>query len=160
MITVLVLTFGSFRMAGIIIAVGGLSIGLGFGSLWLFSYPIGIVSIIGIAGMMGLAINDSIVVLNECQIGQRQSRPVSSCVFMATRHVLTTSVTTVAGVLPLILRGGVFWPPMMIVIAGGIIGATLLALGFTPACFQLVKPNRGEPKMEVQDIRPLQAKAA
>ena len=73
MLAILVLTFGSFRMAGIILAVGTLSIGLGLLSLWLFSYPIGIVAIIGIAGLMGLAINDSIVILSECQLGRLHS---------------------------------------------------------------------------------------
>ena len=97
MIAVLVLTFGSFRMAAIIAGVAVLSIGLGLFSLWLFGYPIGIVSLIGIAGMMGLAVNDSIVILNECQVGARQSHPIADSVFSATRHVLTTSVTTVAG---------------------------------------------------------------
>lgn len=140
MIAVLVLTFGSFRMAAIILAVAVLSVGLGLLSLELFGYPLGIVSIVGITGMMGLAINDSIVVLNECQVGAERAMPISRSVFGSTRHVLTTSVTTVAGVLPLILRGGVFWPPMMIVIAGGILGATVIALGFTPACYSLLKP--------------------
>lgn len=144
MIAVLVLTFGSFRLASIIAGVAVLSIGLGLISLWLFNYPIGIVSIIGIAGMMGLAVNDSIVILNECQVGVAESHPVEESVFGATRHVLTTSVTTVAGVLPLILRGGDFWPPMMIVIAGGIVGATVIALGFTPASFQILRGRAGE----------------
>jgi len=146
MIAVLVLTFGSFRLAGIIAMVAVLAVGLGLVSLWLFQFPIGIVSIIGIAGMMGLAVNDSIVVLNECQVGESEGVPVVDSVTAATRHVLTTSITTVAGVLPLILRGGVFWPPMMIVIAGGIVGATVIALGFTPACFQMVKPSRCDSK--------------
>ncbi len=146
-VAVLVLTFGSFRMAAIISVVAMMSVGLGFLSLWLFAYPIGIISIIGIAGMMGLAINDSIVVLSECQMGAKQCHTIEKSVFDATRHVLTTSVTTVAGVLPLILQGGVFWPPMMIVIAGGVVGATVIALGFTPACYRLAtaRPKTRDP---------------
>lgn len=138
MIAVLVLTFNSFRMAAIAVAVAMMAIGLGLASLWLFNYPIGIIAIIGIAGMMGLAINDSIVVLNECQRSRAETQPIARVVFRATRHILTTTITTVSGVLPLIVKGGVFWPPMMIVIAGGVVGATLLALGFTPACYSLL----------------------
>ena len=51
----------------------------------------------------------------------------------ATRHILATTLTTVGGFLPLILSGGDFWPPFAVVIAGGVAGATLLALGFVPA---------------------------
>ncbi len=71
---VLVLTLGSFRLAGVIASVAILSVGLALLSLWLFGYPMGIVAIIGIAGLMGLAVNDSIVVLSECQIGVQEGR--------------------------------------------------------------------------------------
>lgn len=138
MLTLLVATFRSFRIAAIIGLVGVLSIGIGLLSLWLFQYPFGIVAIIGLLGMMGLAINDSIVVLADCQTDTQRSIPLSRIVLNATRHVLTTTLTTVAGVLPLIIAGGEFWPPMMIVIAGGVVGATLLALGLTPALYQMI----------------------
>ncbi|QEG42528.1 efflux RND transporter permease subunit [Roseimaritima ulvae] len=142
MIAVLVITFSSFRMAAIILGVAILAVGMGLASLWIFGYPIGIVAIIGIAGMMGLAVNDSIVILSECQNAGDAGHSMERSVYGATRHVLTTTVTTVAGVLPLVLRGGVFWPPMMIVIAGGVVGATVIALGFTPACYKLLKSGR------------------
>lgn len=138
MLTMLVWTFGSFRQAAIIGFVGILSIGLGLLSLWLFQYPIGIVAIIGLVGMMGLAINDSIVVMTDCRTDASFGTSLAQSVKGSTRHVLTTSVTTVAGVLPLYLAGGDFWPPMMIVIAGGVVGATLLALGFTPSTLKLI----------------------
>lgn len=138
MASVLVVTFGSFRQAGIIASVGLLACGLGFLSLWLFNFPLGMVSIIGLMGMMGMAINDSIVVLVDCKYGNTEGVRLAQSVSQSMRHVFTTSLTTVAGVLPLILAGGDFWPPMMIVIAGGVIGATLLALGFTPAVYRLL----------------------
>ena len=137
MASVLVMTFQSFRCAGIIVFVAILSIGLGLLSLWLFGFPIGLVAIIGLLGMMGLAINDSIVVLAECQHAGNTLQAISKCVAGSTRHILTTSLTTVGGVVPLILAGGEFWPPMMIVIAGGVTGATLLALAFAPAAYML-----------------------
>ena len=54
-------------------------------------------------------------------------------VVAATRHVVATTLTTIAGFLPLILDGGGFWPPMAICIAGGVSGATLMALVGVPA---------------------------
>lgn len=139
MVSILVLTFSSFRQAGIILVVGFLSIGLGLLSLWLFGFPLGIVSIIGLLGMMGLAINDSIVVLADAKESMLQGESLAASVSHSSRHVLATSCTTVAGVLPLILAGGDFWPPMMIVIAGGVAGATVLALGFTPASYSMFR---------------------
>lgn len=142
MVSVLVITFKSFRKAGIIGLVGILSVGLGLLSLWLFNFPMGIASIIGLLGMMGLAINDSIVVICDAENSMDSPEALAASVTNSTRHVLTTSITTVAGVTPLILAGGNFFPPMQIVIAGGVVGATLLALGFTPSVFYLIFKNK------------------
>ncbi len=135
MLSVLVITFRSFRQAGIIGVVAILSLGLGLLSLWLFNFPMGLMAIIGLLGMMGLAINDSIVVLTDAKQAILSGKTVTESVVHSTRHVLTTSITTAAGVSPLVMAGGEFWPPMMVVIAGGVLGATFLALGLTPALY-------------------------
>ena len=44
--------------------------------------------------------------------------------------------------LPLIIEGGGFWPPLAITIAGGVAGATLLALVFVPSSYLLVNRVR------------------
>ena len=142
MIATLVLCCGSFRRATIIGAVGFMSIGLGLTSLWLFGYPFGFMCIIGTMGLVGVAINDAIVVLAglcadpaACR-GDR--RAIQEVVVRCTRHVLTTTATTVAGFVPLIVAGGLFWPPVAVIIAGGVVGATLLALVFVPAAYLLL----------------------
>ena len=135
----LVLSFGSFRMAGIIATVAVLSLGLGLGSLWFFDYPFGFMAIIGTMGLVGVAMNDAIVVLAALRELphelQRDRTAVREVVIRSTRHILATTVTTVAGFLPLILAGGGFWPPLAITIAGGVVGATLLALVLVPSTF-------------------------
>jgi Cu/Ag efflux pump CusA len=53
--------------------------------------------------------------------------------------VLATTLTTIGGFLPfLILIGGDFWPPLAIVLAGGVAGATLIALVLIPAAYLLI----------------------
>lgn len=145
MIAVLVLTFHSFRLSALIGLVATLSIGLGLLTLWVFSYPIGLVAMIGILGMMGIAINDSIMVLDETRhawLRRQMVDDVVETVFISTRHVVATTITAGAGVMPLIIAGGDFWPPLAIVIVGGVGGATVLALGLTPACFLLLQEKR------------------
>ncbi len=63
MAATLVLSFGSFRMAGVIAGVAALSAGLSLGALWLFGYPFGFMAIVGTMGLVGVAINDAIVVM-------------------------------------------------------------------------------------------------
>ncbi|MGJ3246531.1 MAG: efflux RND transporter permease subunit [Elainellaceae cyanobacterium] len=145
MICSLVLSFGSFQLAGIIVLVAVCSIGLGFASLWIFGYPLGFMAILGTAGLVGLAINDSIVVLAALRSDPqaRHGKPygIRQVVVRSTRHVLTTTITTIAGFIPLLAAGGSFWPPLAIAIVGGVGGCTLLALTLVP-CIYLILTSR------------------
>ncbi len=142
MVATLVLSFNSFRMAGIIGMVGVFSTGLALGALWLFGYPFGFMAIVGAMGLVGVAVNDSIVVLSAlrahpaARLGDPQA--VVEVVLHSTRHVISTSVTTMAGFLPLLLDGGQFWPPLATAIACGVAGATVLGLYFVPASYLLL----------------------
>ncbi|MDJ0713614.1 MAG: efflux RND transporter permease subunit [Prochloraceae cyanobacterium] len=146
MVGVLVLSLSSFKLAGIIGIVGICSIGLGLFSLWLFGYPLGFMAIVGTIGLVGVAINDSVVVLAAllenpaAKKGNR--RAVRQIVLHSTRHVITTTLTTAIGFVPLLLQGGGFWPPLAIAIAGGVCGATLLALYFVPCAYILTLEAR------------------
>lgn len=142
MVATLVLSFSSFRMAAVILTVGGLSVGLGLGALYLFGHPFGFMAIVGTMGLAGVAINDSIVVLAAIRENDAARDgdvdAIANVVVRATRHVVATSLTTMAGFFPLILAGGGFWPPLAVAIAGGVAGATLLALYFVPAAYRFL----------------------
>ncbi|MFT5299556.1 MAG: multidrug efflux pump [Mariniblastus sp.] len=142
MIATLVLSFGSFRIAGIVGATGGLSIGLGMGALWIFGYPFGFTAIVGAMGLMGVAINDSIVVLAAIRGNEAAARgdrhAMREVVNQSTRHIISTSLTTMAGFTPLIMGGGGFWPPLAVAIAGGVGGATILALYLAPSAYLML----------------------
>ncbi len=140
--SVLVLSLNSFRATAIIGIVAISAIGLGFFSLWLFGCPFGFMSLIGTFGLVGIAINDSVVVLaailqdpEACAGNRRATRQV---VMGSTRHVVTTTLTTMIGFVPLLVKGGDFWPPLVIAIAGGVGGSTLVALYLVPCCYLLV----------------------
>lgn len=148
MVFALVATFQSFRCALLIAAVGGLSIGLGPLALHLAKCPFGFMAIVGSMGLVGVAINDSIVVLAGIR-GDSAARcgdldALTDVVMGCTRHILATTFTTIVGFLPLILTGGGFWPPLAITIAGGVGGATLLALYFVPCAHRLLLGRRQE----------------
>jgi len=142
MVGTVVLAFNSFRLAGIIGLVAIQSVGLALLTLWLFGYPMGFMAVLGTMGLIGLAINDSIVVLSALNrnVQARAGDPgaIRDVVVAGTRHIISTTLTTIGGFLPLILFGGAFWPPLAIAISGGMVGATLLALLFVPAVFTYV----------------------
>ncbi len=142
MVATVVLSFRSFLLAGLLGGVAFMSIGLGMLALWFSGFPLGFNPIIGTAGLIGVAINDSIVVLAALRANPRAAAGDVSAIVEetlgCTRHVLSTTFTTVGGFLPLILSGGAFWPPLAVVIAGGVLGATFVALIFIPAGYKLL----------------------
>ena len=141
-IATLILSFQSIRIAGVIVFVGIFSVGSGLLALVFSGFPLGFNPILGTAGLMGVAINGSIVVLAAIQEDPRARQgKVDALVNAAmgcTRHILSTTLTTMGGFLPLMLGGGLFWPPLAVVIAGGVGFSVLLALVLTPALYRVV----------------------
>ncbi|MFC4700976.1 efflux RND transporter permease subunit [Glaciecola siphonariae] len=137
MITSLILSFSSVRFAGVIATVAILSVGLGFLSLWLSGLPIGFNPLLGSAGLIGVAINGSIVVIASIAANEKAMLGDIGAIVDETmscsRHILSTTFTTVGGLIPLLLfSDGSFWPPLAVVIAGGVGFSVILSLIFTP----------------------------
>ncbi len=138
MAATLVLSLGSFRLAILLFGVSAISIGFGTGALWLLDYPWGFMAVVGSMGMIGVAVNDSIVVTATMQESLAKSANLVALrerLIENARHVLATTITTIVGFAPLVTGGGDFWPPLAIVISAGVGGATLLALFFVPAAY-------------------------
>lgn len=137
MFTTLILTFRSLRFAALIGTVAILSVGFGFFSLWLSGLPVGFNPLLGSVGLIGVAINNSIVVIAAINANSKAMQgdieTIVSETMGCTRHIFSTTLTTVGGLLPLLLFStGSFWPPLAVVIAGGVGFSVMLGLVFTP----------------------------
>jgi multidrug efflux pump subunit AcrB len=142
-IATVVLTFNSFRLATVSMIVALLSAGLSILSLAVMQYPLGIVAIIGVIGSIGVSINAAIIILSGLQEDTRAAAgdhaAIVDVVSGSSRHIVSTTVTTFGGFLPLILGGGAFWPPFAVAIAGGVLLSTVVSFYFTPPMFALVR---------------------
>lgn len=146
------LTFNSFRLTAVTFVVAGLAAGLSILSLAIFGYPFGITAVIGVIGSIGVSINAAIIILTGLQNAPEAAagRPeaMADVVMGSSRHIISTTLTTAGGFLPLILAGGGFWPPFAMSIAGGVLLSTVVSFYFTPQVFALVRPR---PKSPIQD---------
>lgn len=141
-IAVIVLTFDSFRLTLVTLLVCVLSAGLSLLALAVFRYPFGINAIIGVIGSIGVSINAAIIILTALQADARArggDPGATVAVLMASsRHIVSTTVTTFGGFLPLILAGGAFWPPFAMSVAGGVLLSTVVSFYFTPPMYRLL----------------------
>ena len=102
--------------------------------------PVSILSAFGMIALIGILINDSIVFLDTYNRNILDGMPPMEAVMDAGRSrfrpILLTSVTTVAGLLPLIMETSFqaqFLIPMAVSIAFGLIFGTIFILFFFPA---------------------------
>ena len=152
LVATIVITFRSFRLSLIAAIVTVLSLGLSLLTLAIFNYPFGIQGLIGVIGSIGVSINAAIIIMTAMQQDERANAgdPVAirNVVLGAGRHIVSTTVTTFGGFLPLIIAGGAFWPPFAMAIAGGVLLSTVVSFYFVPPAFSLV---RGRPSPVVTD---------
>ena len=139
----LILAFRSIALSLLLCSIAGLSLGLALLSTWAIQFPISFNTLLGTLGLIGVALNDSIVVLaairgdDAARRGDREA--IVDVIAGCSRHIIATTVTTAGAFLPLLVFvGGDFWPSIAVVLAGGIVGASLLALIFVPASYLLL----------------------
>lgn len=138
----IVLTFNSFRLSIVTFIVAILSMGLSLLASAVFQYPFGIQAVIGVIGSIGVSINAAIIIMTALQKDPQavagdlhRTREIVSA---QSRHIISTTITTFGGFLPLILEGGGFWPPFAMAIAGGVLLSTIISFYFTPPAFRLM----------------------
>ena len=147
-IYLLLITFGlvfalnSFKQTLLILSVAIFSIGLSFLGLKLGQQNYGFIGTVGALGLIGLSINDSIIVLSHIKEKANQvsmtKAELIEVVIRSTRHIITTSLTTLGGFLPLIFAN-IFFRPLAWAMSIGVLGATMTALLYIPAMFILMK---------------------
>ena len=138
----LVLALNSFRETGLILSVAFLSIGLSFLGLFVGQQNYGFIGTISAIGLIGLSINDSIIVLAHIKEEAKEKlitkAELVEVVIRSTRHIITTSLTTLGGFLPLIFAS-VFFKPLAWAMSIGVLGATITALMYIPAMFIIMR---------------------
>ena len=103
-----------------------------------------ILSLFGLFGLSGIVINDSIILLSEYKSLRHQGMPIETAIEESScrrlRAVLLTSLTTIAGLLPLLFETSLqaqFLIPMATSICFGLAYATLLILIVVPVTLSL-----------------------
>ncbi len=104
--------------------------------------PYGFMVLLGFFSLAGILINNGIVLVDRIQAEEKAGRDPLEAVITAClarlRPILMTTLTTVLGLVPLILFGGALFYGMASVIAFGLVVATLITLGFVPVLYTLL----------------------
>ncbi len=137
----LLLQFNSYKRVGIILLTVPLAAAGIFPGLVLTDSPFGFQPLLGIIALVGIVVNNAIVLVDRMDQSLKQGVPVNEAVDEAirrrTRPILLTTATTVTGLLPLALSSSTLWPPMAWAIISGLLASTVLTLLVVPAVCRL-----------------------
>ncbi|MGB5817943.1 MAG: efflux RND transporter permease subunit [Saonia sp.] len=136
---VIVFAFRSYSQPFILLALVPFSIiGVAWGH-WLHGFPMSILSYLGIIGLIGIVVNDGLVFTGRFNSFLKEGLKFDEALYETGRSrfraIFLTSITTIAGLAPLMLEKSLqaqFLIPMAISIAYGIAIATLLTLFILP----------------------------
>ena len=141
---IIIFTFRSFSQPLMLILMVPFSlIGVAWGH-WIHNFPVNVLSYLGVIALVGIVVNDGLVLIGKFNGFLREGLKFDDALFEAGksrfRAIFLTSLTTVAGLTPLIFeksRQAQFLIPMAISIAYGIMLATLLTLVMLPLMLSL-----------------------
>jgi multidrug efflux pump subunit AcrB len=112
-------------------------------ALWLTGWPLNFMAMMGMMMVAGVVVNDSVVMMEGFERRRVAGEPLAELVVEGAKervvHIVVTSVTTVAGFLPLALAPSLLWPPLALAIIGGLVLETVLTLVVVPAAYWIVR---------------------
>ncbi len=136
---VIVFAFRSFSQPFILLSIVPFClIGVAWGH-YFHGFSMSILSYLGIIGLVGIVVNDGLVFTNKFNTFLKEGMPFNDALFETGRArfraIFLTSITTIAGLAPLMLERSLqaqFLKPMAIAISYGIAVATFLTLFLLP----------------------------
>jgi len=144
MFGLLVLLFNSYRLPFIILfSVPCALVGTLFGFLAI-GMPLSFPAMVGIVSLLGIVVNVSIVMVETMREFIESGRSVREAAAHGAadrlRPILSTTLTTVAG-LALLSFSSPMWQPLCYAIIFGLLAATVLSFVVVPALFVLLSPR-------------------
>jgi multidrug efflux pump subunit AcrB/outer membrane protein TolC len=148
----LIFEFNSFRrMAIILVKVPLAAVGVVPGLL-LAGQPFGFMAILGLIALVGIVVNNGIVLIDLIEVRRREGASIDEAVEEAiirrTRPILLTAATAVLGLLPLGFTEATLWPPLAWTIMSGLTTSTLLTLVVVPSVYKLVFRHQDRRRQE------------
>jgi multidrug efflux pump subunit AcrB/outer membrane protein TolC len=150
---VLMAEFNSFRRVGLVLVTVPLAATGVIPGLLVADQPFGFMSLLGVFALVGIVVNNAIVLLEVVEKERREGAAVDDALDAAIRQrirpILLTSATTVAGLLPLAFSQSTLWPPLAWAMISGLLASTALTLVVIPALYRVVFGSRREAGISV-----------
>lgn len=150
---VLALIFGNFRQPFIIMFTVPLALTGTLGGFFLFWMPMSFPAMIGIIALVGIVVNNAIVMIETMNAHRRNGLSAREAAARGAsdrlRPIVSTTVTTLAGLVPLAVSDPT-WRPLCAAIIFGLLTATVFAMVVVPSMYLLITGRETSDEESVQ----------
>ena len=155
MFAALIFQFNSFRRAlATLMTIPLIVIGAPY-SMGLLQQPMSFFAILGLMSLMGIIINNAIVLIDQIDI-ELETRPLKDAIVSASqkrlRPILLTSLTTICGLIPMVISGGSLFQPMAVIMIGGLLAASPVSLFFVPSLYYLLLRSESSGRAKAEPL--------
>jgi multidrug efflux pump subunit AcrB len=143
--------FRSFVDSLLVIATLPLATVGGIALLRVMNFPMDLLTMIGFITLLGLVVNNAILLVHQTRVAEREGLDRRGAVEQAIRRrlrpILMTTMTSICGMLPLLLIPGAgteLYQGLAAVIVGGMSVSTIFTLIFLPSLLRMGENERSE----------------
>jgi HAE1 family hydrophobic/amphiphilic exporter-1 len=148
--------FASFTLPVVVMLTVPLAAAGGLVFLWMTGQSLNAVSLIGIVVMIGMADNEAVVKLDAIRRFRDDGHPLHEAILLGGRQrlraIAMTSLTTITGVLPLVLgigSGGALYQPLAAGVIGGSVSALLVTFFLLPTAYAVLERRAAAARGEI-----------
>ncbi|PKM66839.1 MAG: hypothetical protein CVU95_09560 [Firmicutes bacterium HGW-Firmicutes-2] len=142
---ILLFQFKDMRQPFIVLITVPLSSAGALFGLFLMNQPISFTGLIGIISLIGIVVNNAIVLIDYINIKCREGKSIEEAAKEASgirlRPIVLSTVTTISGLIPLLLSNSELFKPMAVALVFGLMVSTLLTLVFIPLMYAILIPE-------------------
>ncbi len=137
MLTLIMLNMRSFPGLFMVLLTAPLGLIGAAGALALFGKPFGFVALLGLIGLAGILMRNTLILVGQIDENRRAGDDRHTAVIEATirraRPVVLTALAAVLAFVP--LTTSTFWGPLAVTLIGGVTVGTILTIVFLPAMY-------------------------
>lgn len=136
----LVLMFGSFAQSLIVLSTMPLALIGTFLGFFIFQIPFSFFAMVGLISLIGIVVNDTIVMVDTMNTHLKEGIEVPTAAARGAsdrlRPIISTSLTTIVGLIPLAVTNPM-WRPLCYAIIFGLVVSTVTSLVIVPCLYYL-----------------------
>ena len=139
---ILMVQFKSFSLPLLIFMTIPLSAIGSIAGLYISGLPISFTALLGIVSLLGIVVNNAIILIDyirkEMENGTKIQKACTNAANRRLRPILLSTITTVIGLIPLVIGTSQLFKPMAVALMSGLMVSTLLTLVVIPVFAELL----------------------